>query len=153
MKYLNNLKTQRTLYFIVVLNILYNYIFLYGIYRPHNVDDAWFLAFAYNYFKFGETLDSTFNGGTTEGLLFFRKTGAFLYGHILNRIWWGYGKAQLISVLLVVGSGWFWFLALGRLNFKLSERTAFILLFFYSTNDINQRFLWKKRHFGYYIPS
>jgi len=131
MKSLNSLKIQRALYFIIILNILCNYIFLYDIYRPHNVDDAWFLAFAYNYIKFGEILDGTFNGGTTEGLLFFRKTGAFFYGHILNKIGWDYGKAQFLSALLMVGSGWFWFLALGRLNFKPSEKTAFLLLFFY----------------------
>ena len=90
MKSLDNVKTQRVLYFIIIVNIFCNYIFLYNVYRPHNVDDAWFLEFAYNYFKFGETLDSTFNGGTTEGLLFFRKTGAYFYGHILNRIGWDY---------------------------------------------------------------
>ena len=131
MKSLDNVKTQRVLYFIIIVNIFCNYIFLYNVYRPHNVDDAWFLAFAYNYFKFGETLDITFNAGTTEGLLFFRKTGAFFYGHILNRIGWDYGKAQFLSSLLMAGSGWFWFLALGRLNFKPKERTAFLLLFFY----------------------
>ena len=131
MQNLNNPKTQKALYFIIIINIICNYIFLYDIYRPHNVDDAWFLAFAYNYFQFGEVLDSTFNGGTTEGLLFFRKTGALFYGHILNKIGWDYGKAQFLSSLLMAGSGWFWFLALRRLNFKTNERIAFLLLFFF----------------------
>ena len=130
MKKLDNPKVQRALYFIIIVNIACNYIFLYDIYRPHNVDDAWFLAFAFNYFKFGEILDTTFNGGTTEGLLFFRKTGALFYGYILNKIGWDYGKAQFISALLMFGSGWFWFLALQRLNFNINERIAFLALFF-----------------------
>ena len=131
MKDLNSPAVQRVLYFIIIVNILCNCIFLYDIYRPHNVDDAWFLAFAYNYFKFGEILDSTFNGGTTAGLMFFRKTGAFFYGYILNIVGWDYGKAQLLSALLMASSGWFWFLALKKLHFKPAERTAFLMLFFY----------------------
>jgi hypothetical protein len=131
MKILNSQKAKITIYCTIVLNIICNYIFLYDIYRPHNVDDAWFLAFSYNYFKFGEILDRTFNAGTTEGLLFFRKTGAFFYGYILSKIGWDYGKAQFLSALLMVGSGWLWFLALKKLDFKPNERNSFILLFFY----------------------
>ena len=105
MKDLNSLAVQRVLYFIIIVNILSNCIFLYDIYRPHNVDDA--------------------------GLMFFRKTGAFFYGYILNIVGWDYGKAQLLSALLMVSSGWFWFLALKKLHFKPAERTAFLMLFFY----------------------
>ena len=113
MKILNSQKAKITIYCTIVLNIICNYIFLYDIYRPHNVDDAWFLAFSYNYFKFGEILDRTFNAGTTEGLLFFRKTGAFFYGYILSKIGWDYGKAQFLSALLMVGSGWLWLALVG----------------------------------------
>ena len=95
MKDLNNPAFQKVLYFIIIVNILCNYIFLYDIYRPHNVDDAWFLAFAYNYFKFGEILDSTFNGGTTAGLMFFRKTGAFFLWVYPEYSWMGLRKGPV----------------------------------------------------------
>ncbi len=131
MQNLESQQTSKVIYSIIIANILFNYIFLYDIYRPHNIDDAWFLSLAYNYLNFGIEYDLMFNAGLSEGLIAFHKTGAILYGYFLNLTGWDYAKAQFLSLFFMLISGLFWFLALKKLEFELKTRITFLLLFFY----------------------
>ncbi|MBT5029283.1 MAG: hypothetical protein HOM97_12880 [Nitrospina sp.] len=72
-----------------------------------------------------------FNAGLSEGLLFFHKTGATLYGYFLELLGWDYSKGQVLSFMLMGISGFFWFLILRKLEFDLKSRITFLLLFFY----------------------
>ena len=134
-KPMQNLESQQTtkiIYSVIIVNILCNYIFLSDIYRPHNIDDAWFLSLAYNLLKLNiSSYDLMFNAGLSEGLLFFHKTGATLYGYFLELLGWDYSKGQVLSFMLMGISGFFWFLILRKLEFDLKSRITFLLLFFY----------------------
>ncbi len=113
--------------------VLSAYIFLYDIYRPHNVDDPWILSLAYNHTHFGNADDDIFIGpgsGDTRGLYFFRKTHAIIYGSILSIVGWSYSHAQTISFLLVFLSGGLWILILRKMKFGSAFIWTYAALFF-----------------------
>ena len=95
-----------------LLLILLTYCFLHGIYRPDNMDDAWFLSFAHNHIVKGVETDSTFGstpgGGGFGGVVLFGKTYTYLYGSILNAVGWTKSHAHIISLICTVFSAVCW---------------------------------------------
>lgn len=130
---LENPVALRILLGFISANILLNYLFLQYIYRPHNIDDPASLFLAYNYVVNGNALDTVFVGPDNDpvGVIFFRKTYALLYGHILSGLGWTYAKAQMISAAFVFLAGVFWFLAMKKMGYGNTFRIVFLALFFY----------------------
>ena len=101
---------------------LLTYTLLHGIYRPDNMDDAWFLSFAHNHMVKGIETDITFGtapgGGGFGGVVLFGKSYTYFYGGILNAIGWTKSHAHIISTICIFLSAACWSLLLRRTGFS-----------------------------------
>jgi hypothetical protein len=97
-------------------------ILLHGIYRPENMDDAYFLSFAYNHVVRGLEGDISFGAsagsGGYGGVTFFGKTFTYLYGTLLNVFGWTKSNAHLISTSIVFISALVWMAILKQFGFS-----------------------------------
>ena len=93
--------------------IILVYVFLHGIYRPENPDDACFVSIAYNHFVKGiqtdEIFGTTVGSGGYGGVLLFGKTYTHVQGIILNRVGWTKSNAHLISSALLLLALLLWY--------------------------------------------
>jgi hypothetical protein len=115
----NLTRSDYLLFVVYLLLILLTYLLLHGIYRPDNMDDAWFLSFAHNHIVKGVETDLTFGttpgGGGFGGVMLFGKTFTHLYGGILNSLGWTKSHAHIISTICIALSAIAWcFLLLKR---------------------------------------
>jgi hypothetical protein len=98
------------------------YFFLHGIYRPENMDDAWFLSFAHNHVVNGVESDVAFGAepgqGGFGGVMLFGKSFSHLYGTILNSVGWTKSAAHKVSTLCVLLSATCWIGVLSKLGFS-----------------------------------
>jgi hypothetical protein len=120
---------------VIGICILLNYIFLRGIYQPHNTDNTFSYALFHDYIVDGISDDRITRHGPTswvqDGIKFFRRTHAWIYGRILSLGGWTYGQAQNISTVLVVLAGALWYPVMNKLNYRIEFRLVFIALFFF----------------------
>jgi len=107
------------------------YVFVRGVYRPENMDDAWFLSFAHSHVVAGLEHDVTFGaaagGGGFGGVVLFGKTYTILYGHILNLAGWTKGNTFTLSTICMIGAALCWWHILLRLGFSRRQATGFSL--------------------------
>ncbi|MBQ9344240.1 MAG: hypothetical protein IJT88_03380 [Kiritimatiellae bacterium] len=105
------------------------YVCLHGIYRPDNLDDAWFLSCAHNHVVNGIERDVVFatvpgvNG--YGGVMLFGKSFTWLYGTVLRVVGWTKCAAHLLSTLWVVCGAACWGAILVKLGF--TRRLALFL--------------------------
>jgi len=113
------------LFFVVLINLL-----LIGHYRTENIDESWFSSFYYNYTNFGIETDNNFNGAGQNGVQFFGKTTAIIYGNVLNITDYNRHNPAYISFFIVALATIFWYKI--ALNIFKNKKTAFTLsiLFF-----------------------
>lgn len=98
----------RTAYGAYAALILAAWIGLHGIYRPENIDDAWYLSMAYSHLHGGDPGDPVF-GGNTGGVQLFGMLFAHLWGWGLDSFGWTKSTAHLISTaVMLVGAGFWW---------------------------------------------
>ncbi|MFH0878506.1 MAG: hypothetical protein V2A34_02225 [Lentisphaerota bacterium] len=113
--------TDRLLIGACLLAVLLVYYGLHGLYRPENMDDAWFLSFAHHHIVNGIETDVTFGTkpgyGGYGGVALFGKTFTYLYGHALNLAGWTKSNAHLISTMCLVISALCWVSILQSLKF------------------------------------
>jgi hypothetical protein len=118
---------------VCLLSIIVVYVCLHGIYRLANIDDAWFLSFAYNHKVRGIESDTLFGtepgGGGFGGSMFFGKSFSYLYGTVLNLMGWTKSAAHLISTLCIILSALCWSAILIHLKFSRHLASLFGLTF------------------------
>ena len=147
---------------IIGICILLNYVFLRNIYQPHNTDNTWTLALIHDYMADGITDDPIVRRGPSswnaEGLKFFRRTHALIYGQILSITGWNYRNAQTISAILVLLAGALWVPILRKLNFSRNFSLVYIALFFFlefsltaATNLREEAFLLTLQSLGFLL--
>ncbi len=88
-------------------------------YRPAEVDDSWWLSFAYNFLHRHITYD-VISGATVpwNGITHFGKTYAFLIGTILDFFGWTKTHAYDLSLCFVLGGFTAWYFILRRLQYS-----------------------------------
>lgn len=120
---------------VIGICILLNYIFLRGVYQPHNTDNTFSYALIHDYIVDGIADDPFTRRGPSswvqDGLKYFRRTHALIYGSILSISGWGFTHAQNISAVLVMFAGGLWLPILNKLNYRLESRLVFVALFFF----------------------
>jgi hypothetical protein len=109
--------------------VLAFYYLLFGHYKVYNnIDDAWFLSFAYNHINEGIRFDKVY-GVYHGGTQYFGVIHAFVYGTLLNLIGWSAANAHLISTSFVGLSALLWFKTLLKLEFSKETAFIFVILF------------------------
>jgi len=92
------------------------YFMLHGLYRIENIDDAWFLSFAYELLFHDNVKDVAFgadiNTGSTAHL--FGNVHIYLYGMWLNFCGWTKSAAHIFSTGLIWLSAGMWYLIVRR---------------------------------------
>lgn len=115
------------------LGALASYLLLHGRYRPDNVDDVFFLSFAYNYWLRGIEDDLCFGSaagtGGFGGVAFFGKTFALLYANVLNLMGWTNSAGLLVSTVLILAAACIWAAVLRRLGLEARLTAFFTVLF------------------------
>lgn len=106
-------KSDRLAVTICLLTAVTLYVFLHTIYRPDNMDDAWFLSIARNHIVNGIETDEVFGGlpgsGGFGGVVLFGKTYTHIYGSILNLAGWTKSNSHAISLVFMLISAACWF--------------------------------------------
>jgi hypothetical protein len=98
------------------------YLSLFGVYRPNNLDDAWYGSYLYNWVHKGIPYDAMFGDGPEDGrwlsVRVFGKTQAFLYAPILDRLGWTKPAFHAVSIGLMLAVAATWRALLLRLRFS-----------------------------------
>lgn len=98
-------------------------------YRLDEVDDTWWVSFAYNYLHHHTTSDVI--GGTdvvSSGVQHFGKTYVFLIGSFLNFFGWTKTNGYLLSLIFMIAGLGTWYFTLRRFQYSQELCAAFCVV-------------------------